>query len=179
MEYFELNVCGLKRQLPICRVNDDISFAAFIMFGDVELTVKAAEEILKRAPEFDVIVTAEAKGIPLAYEMSRQCGKLYIPARKSSKLYMHDPIEIDVQSISTAKKQTLWLDQSDVDHIKGAKVLIVDDVISTGGSLVALENLVAKAGGVIAGKATVLAEGDAADRDDIIFLGELPIIANH
>jgi len=178
MEYFELHVAGLTRQLPICKVNDDISFAAFIMFGDVEMTVRASEELLKKCPEFDVIVTAEAKGIPLAYEMARQSGKTYIPARKSSKLYMHDPIEIEVQSISTAAKQTLWLDQSDVDKIRGARVLIADDVISTGGSLQALENLVEKAGGNVVGRATVLAEGDAAKRDDIVFLGEIPIISN-
>ena len=126
-----------------------------------------------------MIVTAEAKGIPLAYEMARQSGKTYIPARKAPKLYMHDPIAIEVKSISTAVKQTLWLDQGDIEKIKGARILIADDVISTGGSLVALEDLVNKAGGNIVGKAFVLAEGDATKRDDIIFLGELPIIENN
>ena len=179
METYELHVAGLTRQLPICKVNDDISFAAFIMFGDVEMTVAAAKGLLEKSPEFDVIVIAESKGIPLAYEMARQSGKTYIPARKSSKLYMHDPIEIEVKSISTAQKQTLWLDQADIDIIKGARVLIADDVISTGESLSALEELVTKAGGNIVGKAFVLAEGDAAERDDIIYLGVIPIIQNH
>lgn len=175
METYELHVAGLKRDLPICKVNDHLSIAAFIMFSDVEITVRCAEELLKKAPEFDLIVTAEAKGIPLAYEMSRQCGKNYIVTRKMAKLYMHDPIEVEVQSISTAKKQTLWLDQADIDLLKGKRVLIVDDVISTGGSLLALESLVNQAGGIIAGKCAVLAEGVAADRDDIFYLEVLPI----
>ncbi|MBQ4093643.1 MAG: adenine phosphoribosyltransferase [Oscillospiraceae bacterium] len=178
MEYYELHVAGLTRQLPICKVNDEISFAAFIMFSDVELTVATAEALLKKCPEFDVIVTAEAKGIPLAYEMSRQCGKKYIVARKMSKLYMHDPIEVEVKSISTAKKQTLWLDRNEMDEIKGKRVLIVDDVISTGGSLLGLEALVNRAEGEIVGKATVLAEGEAADRPDLIYLEVLPVFAN-
>ncbi|MBP0968629.1 MAG: adenine phosphoribosyltransferase [Oscillospiraceae bacterium] len=179
MDYFELHVAGLTRQLPICKVNDEISFAAFVMFGDVELTERVAEELCKKVPEFDVIVTAEAKGIPLAYAMARISGKTYIPARKAPKLYMHDPISIEVKSISTAVKQTLWLDQSDIDKINGARILIVDDVISTGSSLLALEDLVNQAGGNIVGKAFVLAEGDAAKRDDIYFLGEIPIIQNN
>ena len=174
MRTYELNVAGLKRDLPICRVNDDLSIAAFIMFNDVELTIACAEGLLKKAPEFDVILTAEAKGIPLAYEMSRQCGKPYIVARKMNKLYMHDPVEVEVKSISTARKQTLWLDQADMDVLNGAKVLIVDDVISTGGSLLGLESLTEKAGGEIAGKAAVLAEGMAAERKDIFYLEVLP-----
>ena len=178
MEFYELHVAGLTRQLPICKVNDEISFAAFIMFSDVELTVATAEALLKKCPEFDVIVTAEAKGIPLAYEMSRQCGKKYIVARKMNKLYMHDPIEVEVKSISTAKKQTLWLDRNDMDQIKGKRVLIVDDVISTGGSLLGLEALVNRAEGEIVGKATVLAEGEADERPDLIYLEVLPVFAN-
>ena len=178
METYELNLCGLKRDLPICEVNEHLSFAGFIMFGDVEITVAAAEGLLKKAPEFDILLTAESKGIPIAYEMARQSGKSYVVTRKMAKLYMHDPIAVEVKSISTAVKQTLWLDQSDIDKLKGKRILIVDDVISTGGSLVALEDLVNKAGGNIVGKAFVLAEGDATKRDDIIFLGELPIIQN-
>lgn len=175
METYELHVAGLKRDLPICKVNDHLSIAAFIMFSDVEITVACAKELLKKAPEFDVIVTAESKGIPLAYEMSRQCGKNYVVTRKMAKLYMHDPIKVEVQSISTAVKQTLWLDQADIDMLKGKKVLIVDDVISTGGYLYALETLVKEAGGEVAGKCAVLAEGDAITRDDIFFLQELPV----
>ncbi len=175
METYELHVAGVKRDLPICEVNEHLSIAAFIMFGDVEITVASAKALLEKAPEFDVIVTAESKGIPIAYEMSRQCGKPYIVTRKMAKLYMHDPIAVEVKSISTAVKQTLWLDQSDIDALKGKKVLIVDDVISTGGSLAALESLVEQAGGEIAGKCAVLAEGDAVQRDDIFFLEELPL----
>ena len=175
METYELHVAGVKRDLPICEVNEHLSIAAFIMFGDVEITVASAKALLEKAPEFDVIVTAESKGIPIAYEMSRQCGKPYIVTRKMAKLYMHDPIAVEVKSISTAVKQTLWLDQSDIDALKGKKVLIVDDVISTGGSLAALESLVEQAGGEIAGKCAVLAEGDAVNRDDIFFLEELPL----
>ncbi len=174
MDTYELHVAGLTRHLPICALNEHFAIAAFIMFGDVELTVNCASELLKKAPEFDVIVTAESKGIPISYEMARQSGKTYIPARKMAKLYMHDPIKVEVKSISTAVEQTLWLDKADMDIIAKSRVLIVDDVISTGGSLRALEQLVEQAGGTIVGKAAVLAEGDAAKRDDIIFLEELP-----
>ncbi len=173
--FYELKVAGLKRQLPICKVNDELSIAAFIMFSDVELTVACARDLLKKAPEFDVIVTAEAKGIPLAYEMARQSGKNYVACRKMSKLYMKNPVEVEVQSITTARKQTLFLDQNEMDYLKGKKILIVDDVISTGGSLLALETIVNKAEGDIVGKAAVLAEGVAAKRDDIFFLEVLPV----
>ena len=175
METYELNLCGLKRDLPICEVNEHLSFAGFIMFGDVEITVAAAEGLLKKAPEFDILLTAESKGIPIAYEMARQSGKSYVVTRKMAKLYMHDPIAVEVKSISTAVKQTLWLDQSDIDKLKGKRILIVDDVISTGGSLAALESRAEQAGGIIAGKCAVLAEGEAADRDDIFYLEYLPV----
>ncbi|NLC78785.1 MAG: adenine phosphoribosyltransferase [Ruminococcaceae bacterium] len=174
-KFYELKVAGLKRQLPICKVNDELSIAAFIMFSDVELTVACARDLLKKAPEFDVIVTAEAKGIPLAYEMARQSGKNYVACRKMSKLYMKNPVEVEVQSITTARKQTLFLDQNEMDYLKEKKILIVDDVISTGGSLLALETIVNKAQGNIAGKAAVLAEGVAAERKDIFFLEVLPV----
>ena len=175
MEFYNLKVAGLERQLPLCPLSDSVSIAAFVMFSDVELTVACAEELLKKAPEFDIIVTAESKGIPLAYEMSRQCGKKYIPARKMHKLYMTNAKSVEVKSITTDKVQTLYLSGEDMDCMKGKKVLIVDDVISTGESLRALEKLVEAAEGNIVGKAAVLAEGDAAKRDDIIFLEELPI----
>lgn len=175
MEFYNLKVAGLERQLPLCPLSDSVSIAAFVMFSDVELTVACAEELLKKAPEFDIIVTAESKGIPLAYEMSRQCGKKYIPARKMHKLYMTNAKSVEVKSITTDKVQTLYLSGEDMDCMKGKKVLIVDDVISTGESLRALEKLVEVAEGNIVGKAAVLAEGDAAKRDDIIFLEELPI----
>ena len=174
-KFYELTVAGLKRQLPICPIAEGVYIAGFVMFSDVELTIACAEEMLKKVPEFDVIVTAESKGIPLAYEMSRQCGQKYILARKMHKLYMTNSKSVQVKSITTDKVQTLVLSGDDMDYLKGKKVLIVDDVISTGESLRALEALVEAAEGNIVGKAAVLAEGDAANRDDIIFLEPLPM----
>ena len=175
-KFYELKVVGLTRQLPICPIAEHVYIAGFVMFSDVELTIACAEGLLKKAPEFDVIVTAESKGIPLAYEMSRQSGKKYIPARKMHKLYMTNSKSVEVKSITTDKVQTLFLSGEDMEYMKGKKVLIVDDVISTGESLRALEALVEAAEGVIVGKAAVLAEGDAAERKDIIFLEPLPIL---
>ena len=174
-ETYSLTVAGVTRELPICKVNDSLSIAAFIMFSDVELTVACAKALLEKCPEFDLIVTAEAKGIPLAYEMSRQSGKKYIPARKGPKLYMSSPVIVEDQSITTESKQRLVIDQKDLDEMNGKRVLIVDDVISTGGSLHALEALVHRSTANVVCKAAVLAEGDAADRDDIIFLERLPL----
>lgn len=172
---YTLEVAGLKRELPLCPIGNDTYIAAFIMFSDVELTVACATELLKKIPEHDVLITAESKGIPLAYEISRQNGKKYILARKSQKLYMSNPVAVDVKSITTSNIQRLYLDGNDLDYLRGKRVLIVDDVISTGESLHALEELVNKAGGNIVAKAAVLAEGDAADRKDILFLEKLPI----
>ena len=174
-EFYTLQVAGLTRKLPVCRLNEKMSIAAFIMFNDVELTVACAKELLAKAPEFDVLVTAEAKGIPLAYEMSRQSGKPYITARKGVKLYMKNPVKIDDQSITTANKQTLVIDQSEIDQMNGKRLLLVDDVISTGGSMHAIEALVSKSSGTIVGRCAVLAEGDAAERKDIFFLQTLPL----
>ena len=174
-EFYTLQVAGLTRKLPVCRLNEKMSIAAFIMFNDVELTIACAKELLAKAPEFDVLVTAEAKGIPLAYEMSRQSGKPYITARKGVKLYMKNPVKIDDQSITTAHKQTLAIDQSDLDQMNGKRLLLVDDVISTGGSMHAIEALVSKSSGTIVGRCAVLAEGDAAERKDIFFLQTLPL----
>ena len=174
-EFYTLQVAGLERKLKICPVNDKMSIAGFIMFSDVELTVKCAEELLKKVPDFDIMLTAESKGIPLAYEMARESGKNYILARKSKKLYMKNPIEVSVKSITTEKVQTLVIDEDDMNALKDKRVLIVDDVISTGESMYALAELVKKAGGNIVGEAAVLAEGDAANRKDIIFLQKLPL----
>lgn len=176
METYTLHVAGLTRELPVCKISDDLSIAAFIMFGDVELTIECARALLEKSPEFDVIVTAEAKAIPLAYEMSRQSGKRYIPARKGKKLYMQDPVLIEVQSITTKNTQTLCIDRPELDYLNGKRVLIVDDVISTGGSLMAMEEIVAQSTATVVGRAAVLAEGDAAERGDIIFLAPLPLI---
>ena len=173
---YTMNVAGLKRDLPICKVTDSLYIAGFVIFGDQELTVACARELLKKAPEYDYIITAEAKGIPLAHEMARQTGaEKYFLARKAPKLYMTGVFESTVKSITTAKEQTLYLDTADAALMKGKKILIVDDVISTGESLTALEKLVEKAGGIIAGRMAVLAEGDAQGRADLIYLEKLPL----
>lgn len=172
---FTLTVAGVTRDLPLCPINDKLDIAAFIMFGDVEITIACAEALLKKVPEFDVILTAEAKGIPLAYEMSRQSGKPYIPARKGPKLYMEKPVIVEDRSITTDAVQRLVIDKKDLEMMNGKRVLIVDDVISTGGSLHALETLAAKSTGTVVAKAAVLAEGEAADRGDIVFLEPLPL----
>ncbi|MBE6623452.1 MAG: adenine phosphoribosyltransferase [Ruminococcaceae bacterium] len=175
-KYFSLKVAGLERQLPICAVSESLDIAGFVIFGDYELTEACARELIKKIPEHDYIITAEAKGIPLVHEMARQLGeKKHFVARKGLKVYMVDPISVEVNSITTQKTQTLYLDGNDAKMMKGKKVLIVDDVISTGESLSALEKLVEEAGGIICGKACILAEGDAAKRDDIVYLEELPL----
>lgn len=173
---YEMDIAGLKRELPLCRVTDDLYIGAFVMFGDVELTVHCAAELLKRAPEYDYLIAPEAKAIPLLYEMARQSGaEKYFLARKGAKAYMTGVFEVEVRSITTMHIQKLVIDTADAELIKGKKILIVDDVISTGESLHAMEELVKRAGGIIAGKMAVLAEGDAKDRDDIITLAPLPL----
>ena len=164
---------GRPRPSP---VNENLSIAGFVIFGDQELSVACARDLLARAPEYDYIITAEAKGIPLAHEMARQAGdSKYILARKGPKLYMRDVFDVAVRSITTAKEQHLYLDGADAELMKGKKILIVDDVISTGESLAALEALVEKAGGIVCGKMAILAEGDAQDREDLIYLEKLPL----
>ncbi len=173
---YPIDIAGLKRDLPICKVNDSLSIGAFVIFGDVELTVHCAAELLKRAPEYDYLIAPEAKAIPLLYEMARQSGAdKYFLARKKAKAYMSGVLEVEVQSITTAGKQTLVLDTEDAEQIRGKRMLILDDVISTGESLHAMEVLVEKCGGIVAGRMAVLAEGDAAGREDIITLAPLPL----
>ncbi len=174
--FHTMTIAGLERHLPICPVTDDLYIAGFVIFGDQELTVACARDLLKKAPEYDYIITAEAKGIPLAHEMARQAGDAkYILARKGPKLYMRDIFEVTVNSITTAKEQHLYLDGADAELMKGKKILIVDDVISTGESLTALEALVEKAGGIVCGRMAILAEGDAQEREDLIYLEKLPL----
>ena len=174
--YYRMKVAGLERDLPICPVNESLYIAGFVIFGDQELTVACARELLERAPEYDYIITAEAKGIPLAHEMARQHGDAkYILARKGPKLYMRDIFSVSVNSITTAKEQKLYLDGADAALMKGKRILVVDDVISTGESLKALEALVEKAGGIICGRMAILAEGDAQDREDLVYLEKLPL----
>ena len=171
-----MKVAGLERDLPICKVSDSLYIGAFVIFGDVELTKACATELLKKAPEYDYLITAESKGIPLAYEMARQSGQnKWFLARKGAKLYMRNVLSVEVKSITTAAVQPLYLDGDDAELMKGKRILIVDDVISTGESLHALEELVLKAGGEIAGRMAILAEGEAQERDDLIYLEKLPL----
>ena len=175
MKTYTLHVAGLTRELPIIKLSYDLSIASFVILGDTEIVRKTAPIIAKKLPEVDFIVTAEAKGIPLAYEISRVLNlNEYVVARKSVKAYMEEPIEVEVNSITTTNSQKLYLNNQDAKKIKGKRVALVDDVISTGQSLKALERLVEKAGGKVLAKAAILAEGDAKDRKDIIFLEALP-----
>lgn len=174
--FYTIDIAGMKRDLKLFPVSSDTQIAAFILFGDVEITRHAAKKLLEKAPEFDLILTAEAKSIPLAYEMAAQAGMNdYIIARKGLKVYMEDVLTVSVNSITTMNLQSLYLGKDEVDRIKGRRILIIDDVISTGESLLAMEKLTEKAGGIIVGKMAVLAEGDAFDRDDITVLGKLPL----
>ena len=173
---YRINIKGLERDLPLCPISDKLNIAAFVLFGDVELTEHSARELYKKAPEHDVMITAESKGIPLIHEMCRLSGKnRYVLARKSVKLYMKDVVACETKSITTGALQTLYIDGDDAEYLRGKRVLIVDDVISTGGSLQSLENLVSQSGGEVVGKMAILAEGDAIAREDIIYLQELPL----
>jgi adenine phosphoribosyltransferase len=173
---YTMTIAGLERALPLCKLNDELYIAAFVIFGDAELTVAAAKALLARAPDYDYLITAEAKGIPLIHEMARQHGdKKYFLARKAPKLYMTGVFEVASESITTEGAQKLYLDTADVALIQGKRILLVDDVISTGGSLKALEKLTEAAGGTIVGRMSILAEGDAAERDDLIYLEKLPL----
>lgn len=173
---YEIEVAGVRRSLPLCPISDELYIGAFILFGDVELTERSAEALCKIAPEHDVMITAESKGIPLIHAMSRINGEnRYVLARKSVKLYMRDVVKCETQSITTAAAQTLYISGDDAEYLKGKRVLIVDDVISTGGSLHSLENLVLQSGGTVVGKMAILAEGDAIDRSDIMYLQRLPL----
>lgn len=173
---YKLNVAGLTRDLPLCPIADNLYIGAFILFGDVELTERCAEELYKLAPEHDVMITAESKGIPLIHAMCRLSGKnRYVLARKSVKLYMKDVVKCETHSITTSNTQTLYINGEDAEFMRGKRVLIVDDVISSGGSLLSLEHLVKESGGNIVGKMTILAEGDAIGRKDITYLAPLPL----
>ena len=172
---YDMEIAGCKRSLPICPIDEKLDIAGFVMFSDVEITERTAAELLKKCPAHDVIVTAESKGIPLAYEMARIGCRNYVVARKGVKAYMEDPIHVEVKSITTDHVQKLYLSKADCENLKGRRILIVDDVISTGESLAAMEELLHTIGGQVVGKACVLAEGDAKDREDIIFLEPLPL----
>ncbi len=174
-KFHKMTIAGLERELPICEVNEHLDIAGFVIFGDAEITVASATELLKKCPEFDYIVSPEAKAIPLAHELSRQSGKKYFICRKGAKLYMQKPVSVHVRSITTDSVQTLYLDGLEGEQMRGKRVLIVDDVISTGESLKAVEELLKCFDAEVVGKAAILAEGDAADRTDITFLEKLPL----
>ena len=175
-KYYHMTIAGCERDLPLCPLNEDLMIAGFVIFGDPELTTACAEELLERVPAYDYMITAESKGIPLVHEMARLAGnQKYFLARKAPKLYMTGVFEVSVKSITTAKEQKLYLDTADAALMKGKRILIVDDVISTGESLRALEELVSKAGGEICGRMAILAEGDAQEREDLIYLEKLPL----
>ncbi len=179
MKSYDIKIAGLERSLPICPLNEDISIAGFVIFGDPELTTAAARELLARAPEYDYLITAEAKGIPLVHEMARLAGnQKYLLARKAPKLYMTGVTKVTVHSITTEREQTLYLDTADAKLMQGKRILIVDDVISTGESVRAIEELVNEAGGIVCGRMAILAEGDARGRKDIIYLEELPLFTS-
>ena len=176
MKYYKLQVAGLERDLPLCPISPELNIAAFIIIGDPELSRESARALLPKVPAYDYILTAETKGIPLAHEMAELHGdKKYFVARKAEKLYMTGVFKCEVQSITTAKRQTLYLDTADAELMKGKRILIVDDVVSTGESVASLPRLVEMDGGINAGICTILAEGDAADRKDIIYLEKLPL----
>ena len=175
MATYKMTIAGLERELPICKVNDNLDIAGFVIFGDVEMTVAAAGELIKKCPEFDFIVAPEAKAIPLAHEMARQSDKPYFICRKGAKLYMQTPVSVNVRSITTDKEQTLFMDSLEGEQLRGKRVVILDDVISTGESLLAVRKLLEQFDADIVAQAAILAEGDAAKRDDIIFLEELPL----
>lgn len=175
MATYKMTIAGLERELPICKVNDNLDIAGFVIFGDVEITVASAAELLKKCPDFDFIVAPEAKAIPLAHEMARQSGKPYFICRKGAKLYMQSPVSVNVRSITTDKEQTLFMDSLEGEQLRGKRVVILDDVISTGESLLAVRKLLEQFDADIVAQAAILAEGDAAKRDDIIFLEELPL----
>ena len=178
MSTYRMQIAGLERELPICKITEDLYIGAFICFGDAELTVACARELLNLVPadSYDYLFTAEAKSIPLIHEMARQSGaEKYFIARKGPKAYMPDPIHVEDQSITTAGVQRLYLGRDDAELLRGRRVLLMDDVISTGGSLRAMEELVKLAGGIVAGRVAVLAEGEAQNRPDIKFLAPLPL----
>lgn len=175
-KYYRMTVAGCERALPLCPLNEDLMIAGFVIFGDPELTTACAKALLEKAPPYDYMISAEAKGIPLVHEMARLAGnQRYFLARKSPKLYMTGVFDSCVRSITTDGEQHLYMDIADAEMIRGKRILLVDDVVSMGGSLMAMEQLVLRAGGEIAGKMTILAEGDAIKRDDLIYLEPLPL----
>lgn len=176
-EKYSLDIAGYKTELPILPLPNGLKICFFNLHGDVELTEHCGKELSKFLTDADIILTAESKGLQLSHVIAKELGhKYYTVCRKSKKLYMQDGLEAKVKSITTGNEQTLYLSKHDADLLKDKKVAIVDDVISTGGSLLGLEKIVEMAGGIIYKKAFVLAEGAAADRKDVIYLAKIPLI---
>ena len=177
MKYYTVDLNGFEANLPILQLPSGIGIAFFNLHGDSALTEHCAKELAKQLTDCDVLVTAESKGLQLTHCIARELGhRYYAVARKSKKLYMQDGIEVSISSsITTGKEQKLYLSKHDVDLLKGKKVAIIDDVVSTGASLEGLEKIVELSGGIIHKKAFVLAEADAANRTDILYLGTIPL----
>ncbi|SFP45540.1 phosphoribosyltransferase family protein [Salibacterium halotolerans] len=176
MSTYTLQVAGLTRELPVMQVSPEVSIASFVILGDTEMVTAAAPLLAQQLPEVDVLVTAEAKGIPFVHELSKQLGmSRYVVARKSVKPYMTTPLISSAASITTQKEQQLVLDEMDAAFLKGKRAALIDDVISTGESLQALETLVHQAGARVKTKAAILAEGNADQLNDIVFLEKLPV----
>ena len=173
VQYFDFEIMGLKRKLPFVKVGDHLALASFIVLSDTELIQTVAPELMKRLPEVDVLMTAEAKGICLTYELSRLMGmKDFVVARKSRKPYMQNAVSHSVRSVTTQKEQTLWLDGCDAEKLRGKRVALIDDVIATGESIEAIENLAKTAGADVVARAAILAELQSVHRSDIIYLKE-------
>ena len=177
MDFHKVDLQGFEAYLPILPLPSGIKIAFFNLHGDSAMTEHCGKKLAELVKDCDVLITAESKGLQLTHCTARELGqRYYAVARKSKKLYMQDGIEVNIESsITTGAEQKLYLSKHDVDLIKGKKVGIVDDVVSTGASLQGLEALVLKAGGIIHKKAFVLAEADAKDRTDVIYLATIPI----
>jgi len=173
-DFYTIELCGVKRNLPLVRVAPRLKVALFNILGDTEIVKAVAPAISSMVPkDTEVLLHPEGKAIPLVYEVSAITGLPYVVPRKDKKQWMLDPISADVKSITTGKPQTYWLDRRELPKIEGKKIAIVDDVISTGSTLEAMENLVSKINGTIIAKIAILTEGD--ERKDVISLGHLPL----
>ena len=176
---YTVDICGRVEHLPILPLPSGVNIAFFNLHGNVELTEHCAKHLAERVKKYDpdVLITAESKGLQITHCVARDIGqKMYAVARKSKKLYMQDGIEVQAKTITTGEVQHLYLSAHDVDLIKGKRVAIIDDVISTGAANAALEQLVAMAGGEVVCRAFVLAEGDAKDRQGVEYLATIPLL---
>ena len=178
MKYYQVNISGMTADLPILPLPSGVNIAFFNLHGNVALTEHCGKELAKLVSDCDVLITAESKGLQLTHVMARELGhNYYAVARKSKKLYMQDGLEVTIKSsITTGNPQKLYVSRHDAELMRGKKVGIIDDVVSTGNSLEGLEEIVKLAGGIVHKKAFVLAEGAAAERKDICYLGVIPLL---